>query len=102
DRATGARDDQVNFDIAAQRAAEHVLELRQPLGEIYHRGGQHLPPREGEQLPREALATLGRIHDHVEVARVARVGKLAPQPVHASAHDHQEIVEVVGDAAGQL
>src|SRR5262249_39251575 len=28
--------------------------------------------------------------------------QIAPQPLHAAAHDHQEIVEVVRDAAGQL
>jgi hypothetical protein len=29
-------------------------------------------------------------------------GQIAPQPLHAAAHDHQEIVEVMRDAAGQL
>ncbi len=29
-------------------------------------------------------------------------GQIAPQPLHTAAHDHQEIVEVVRDAAGQL
>ena len=29
-------------------------------------------------------------------------GQVAPQPLHAAAHDHQQIVEIVRDAAGQL
>ena len=38
--------------------AQHVLELGQPPGEIDHRRGERLPPRERQQLPGEALAAL--------------------------------------------
>ena len=30
------------------------------------------------------------------------VGEIAAQPLHAAADDHEQVVEVVGDAAGQL
>ncbi len=89
-------------DIVAERAAEHVLELGKPLGQIDHGGSEHLPAREREQLTREALAAIGRVRDHVEQTRVFFRAQIAPQPLHAATHDHQEIVEVMRDAAGQL
>ena len=91
-----------DFDVAAQRAAEHLLELRQPLGKIDHARLQHLPPREGEQLAGEALAALRRVGDGVEQLQLLLVADVAAQPVHAAADDHEQVVEVVGDAAGQL
>ena len=102
DEAGPPRHDHADFDVAAQRAAEHVLELGQPFGEVDHARLQRLPPREGEQLPGQAFAALRRIGDGVEQPRLLLVADVAAQPVHAAADDHQQIVEVVGDAAGQL
>src|SRR5262249_19561957 len=51
---------------------------------------------------RETLAAVGRVLDHVEKTGMLFRDQIAPQPLHAAAHDHQEIVEVVRDAAGQL
>ena len=58
--------------------------------------------RECEQLSREAFAAIGRVRDHVEQARVIFGGQVAPQTLYAAAHDHQEIVEIMCDAARQL
>ena len=96
------RDDNLDLDVAAQRAADHLLDFGQPLGEIDHRRREHLPPRKCEELAGQALAALGGGGDHVEKARLLRLGHVAPQPLHAPAHDHQQIVEIVRDAAGQL
>ena len=91
-----------DLDVAAQRAAEHVLDLRQPFGKIDDARLQRLPARECQQLPRQALAALGRVGDRVEQLDLLVVLDVAAQPLHAAADDHQQIVEVVGDAAGQL
>src|SRR5262249_48343804 len=96
----GNRD--LDGDIVAERAAEHILELGKPPAEIDDSGGEHLSAREREQLTGETFAAIGRVRDHVEKTRVLFRRQIAPQPLHAAAHDHQEIVEVVGDAAGQL
>jgi hypothetical protein len=53
-------------------------------------------------LTREAFAAIGRLVDRVEKTGVLFRGQITPQPLHAAAHDHQEIVEVMRDAAGQL
>ena len=74
----------------------------QPLGEIDHGGGERLPARERQQLAGEAFAAIGGVRDHLEQVDVLIPGELAPQTLHAAADDHQKVVEVVGDAAGQL
>ena len=91
----------LDLDIAAQRAAEHVLDLGQPFGEIDDARLQRLPPRECQQLPRQAFAALRRGGDRVEQVDLLVVLDVAAQPLHAAADDHQKIVEVGGDAAGQ-
>ena len=96
------RNRDLDGDVAAQRPVEHLLELGKPLREIDHRRGEHLPARECEQLAGEAFAARGRVRDHVEQPRMLFVGQVAPQALHAAADDHQQIVEVVRDAAGQL
>ncbi len=41
-------------------------------------------------------------HDRLDRPQLARIGELAPQQFGVPAHDHQQIVEVMRDAAGQL
>ena len=55
-----------------------------------------------EQLPRQALAALRRIGDRIEELGLLVAGDVPAQPLHGTAHDHQQIVEIVRDAAGQL
>src|SRR5580704_3646679 len=74
----------------------------EPLGKIDHARLQHLPPREGEQLARQAFAALCRLGDGVEQAYLVVAGNAPAQTLHGAAHDHQQIIEIVGDAAGQL
>jgi hypothetical protein len=102
DRAASVGNHDLDGDIVAERAAEHVLELGKLLAEIDDGGGKHLPAREREQLTGETFAAIGRVLNHVEKTRMPFRGQIAPQPLHAAAHDHQEIVEVVGDATCQL
>jgi hypothetical protein len=63
---------------------------------------QHLPPGEREKLPGETLATIGSVRDGVKKAYLLLVFYVAPQPLHATADDHQQIVEVVRYTSGQL
>jgi len=53
-------------------------------------------------LASQAFATLGRRPDHFEQPGMLLVGQFGAQPLHAAADDHQEIVEIVRNAAGQL
>src|SRR5262249_40965924 len=64
----GNRD--VDGDIVAERATEHILKLGKPLAEVDDSGGEHLPAREPEELTGEAFAAIGRVRDHVEKTRV--------------------------------
>ena len=57
-----------DIDIAAQRATEHVLDLRQPRGEGDH-GGRWSAGAKKRELPREAFAARLRIGDGVEQRR---------------------------------
>ena len=50
----------------------------------------------------QAFAALRGVADGIQQLHLLLVGEIAAQPVHAAADDHQEIVEIVGDAAGQL
>ena len=85
-----------------QRAQQQVAQQRQPLREIDDLRRQRLLARIAEQLASQAFAALGRRGNHVEQPGLLFVGQLGTQPLHAAADDHQEIVEVVRDAAGQL
>ena len=102
DRAALVRNRDFCGDVVAQRAREHVLEFGEPLAEIDHRGGEHLSARKCEQLPRETFAPASRVHDHVDDPTVLFRGQIAAQALRAAADDHQQIIEVVRDAAGQM
>ena len=53
-------------------------------------------------MPGQALAALDRVDDGIEKPQLFLVDDIAAQPVHAAADDHQQVVEIVRDAAGQL
>ena len=50
----------------------------------------------------QAAAALGGIGDGVEKLRLLLAADEPAQPLHRAADDHQKIVEIVRDAAGQL
>ena len=89
-------------DVVAQRAVEHVVERRELLREIHHLGVS-ICRRENASNCRVRLSPrLGRVHDHVEQAPVFLRSQVAPQALGAAADDHQQVVEVVRHAAGDL
>jgi hypothetical protein len=83
-------------------SVQHVPELGKPLAQVDHRRREGLPAGEGEKLPGQALAAAGGVGDHIEQPRMLRLAEIAPQALHAAADDHQEIVEVMRNPAGQL
>ena len=84
------------------RASSSAAPSPQPGAEVDRLGVQRLPPRDGQQpLGQLAAALGGAAHalDHLRPAVRLR------HPVHqreAAQHDLQQVVEVVGHAAGQL
>ncbi len=84
-----------------------------PPHEIHHAIDQHrrgdglhieiLPPGESEHALGEGSAAFGALHGVVEKRdQIGIVGQAFSQDFEASHDRHQQIVEVVGDAAGQL
>ena len=69
-------------------------------------GIERLTTREGEQPAgqrRRALRTAYRIGEvALEISSLGHLASVALRRFDVAQHDHQEIVEVVGDAAGQL
>ena len=72
------------------------------LVEVEHARLEHLPAREREQLPGERGGLLARARDLLDLRpeRVVR-GEPAEDEVAVAVHDGEDVVEVVGDAAGE-
>ena len=88
---------------AADAGVQHLAHRLDPLGEIDRLRIDALPPRECQQLAGQGGAALCRGLDRGH--RALKPGVVADvflQGVEVAADDHQEIVEVVGDAAGEL
>ena len=90
-------------DAGARDRVEQVGHAAQPRADVEDLGLQRLPPREGEELAGELGRPVHRLRDGVEVAGPALLRQIGTaQEVHRRADDRQEVVEVVGDAAGEL
>ena len=90
------------FDIDMHGAGQHVANGGNRSGEADHGRVQRQRARERQQLPRQILAAGRRHFDGLQGADVARLAQALLQALCVPADDHQEIVEVVGDAAGEL
>ena len=90
------------LDVLADQPLQHGRLPGDQRVEIDEDGLQHLPPAVGEELAGEARGPFGGLHDLLDpAARRVRGGELPQQDVTvADDHAHQ-VVEVVGDAAGQ-
>ncbi|MEY9117716.1 hypothetical protein ABIE86_006448 [Bradyrhizobium diazoefficiens] len=95
--------DQVELDLLADQPAQQHGEVGKRIAEIEHLRAQRLPPRERQQLPhqrRGARRVLLDLHDVLE-RRIGRLVRVQQEVVRH--HDGgQHVVEVVGDAAGEL
>ena len=64
---------------------------------------QRLLPRKRQQMLRQFAAALGRVIDHLgDFQKLRPVGNARAQDFDGSGDDGENIVEVMGDAAGQL
>ena len=88
-------------DVAAQRAFDHRPHVPDAGIQIDDRRAEMLAAGKRQQLTGQAFAALGRRLDRLDGPRQFRI----EQPLEGlgvAADDHQQIVEVVGDAAGQF
>ena len=100
-------DVRVDLEVQRHRAAdadvEHFAYRIDAFGDVDRLRVDALPPCECQQLAGEGGAAFGRRFDRRE--RPLAFGIVAnrfPQGVKTAADDHQKIVEIVRDAAGQL
>ena len=103
DRPDAPADVELQRHRAADAGIEHFAHRVDAFGDIDDLRVDALPPRECQQLAGEGGAALGRRFDRRQ--RPLALGIVAnhfPQRVKTAADDHQEIVEIMGDAAGQL
>ncbi|MFO1058041.1 MAG: hypothetical protein U1E53_13860 [Dongiaceae bacterium] len=81
--------------------ADHAEDLAQAGIDVDHRALGAAGPAEGQQAARDADAALGGAADRRHQAMISRPGQPLLQQVDAAQDHHQQVVEVVGDAAGQ-
>ena len=103
DRPQIARLIERQLDILAEQAREQDGQFRQHIAELKHLRAQGLLAREGKQLTHEpggAVRVLLDVHDVLE----GRVGRpvVHQQEVGEADDRRQHVVEVMGDAAGEL
>ena len=92
-------DDQL--DVRADQAPQHV-------GDVADRGVDveltrlcHLLPAERQQLPRQLRRAGGRLDDLLDVAALIGLGQLVDQEMRIAQDRRQQVVEVMGDPAGE-
>ena len=90
------------FDVLVEQLAEHQLRVADLRIEVEHLGHADVAAAEGEQLRGEADGAVGSLVDLLGGAeqRVARP-QARRQQLGEALDDRQQVVEVVGDAAGQ-
>ena len=91
-------------DPLADRAVDQLEHVLDQLGRRHRLGQQRLGAGEGEQAAGQGGGAGRALHRIVEVELdlAARSAQLAPGEVEAADDHRQHVVEVVGDAAGQL
>jgi len=89
-------------DGAAESAVEHVPERFEPRRQIDGLRLQSLPSGEGQQLAGQRCGALGSAIDRLQGTKRLFARDVLSDGVNAAGNDHQQIVEVVGDAAGEL
>ena len=94
---------QLEADVLADDALQHLRGGRHHLVQIEVLRLHHLPPAEEQQLTRQVGATFGAGADLLQaLAHVGRQGLDAGRELRLHQHHRQDVVEVVGDAAGEL
>ena len=90
------------LDVLADDAPEHVLERQHRHVEVEHLRHQHLTAAEGQQLARQRGGAIGGALDALQQPPPRRMVQAFGAERLGVAADHlQQVVEVVGHAAGQ-
>ena len=102
DAAEIARGDDAQLDVLADDAPQQVLHLHDQRVEIDDARLGDLPAREAEELPGQRRAALGGVADAAEVlVRRVVAFELGAGHLDVAEDGRQQVVEVVGDAAGE-
>jgi hypothetical protein len=91
---------EANVDFDTDRAANEHLDLRKEIVDANGFGRKALDARKGEELLRQLGAALDRYQNLIESPGNVFVAHAPTNEVEVSADDHQEVVEVVSEAAG--
>jgi hypothetical protein len=103
DRPQALGENRLDFDLLSEGAAQELAGGRHEGVDVGSLGAECLLARESEQLPRQARRPFHRLADLAEAAGHAVVELLLFLEGIDIGQDHREdIVEVVGDAAGEL
>src|SRR6185437_16918007 len=89
----------LQYDVDMQRAGQNIAERLDGTGRADDRRIERHDAREREQLPGQVLAARRRNLDRLQRTLVLRLGEAALEALRVTTHDHQQIVEVVGDSA---
>ena len=96
----GRRERRDELDVLADQSREHRRQAGDDVVQLEHARLQDLPPAESEELTGEDGRALGGGRDLVELG-LGRAVAAFEQRLGVAADHGQEVVEVVGDAAGE-
>ncbi len=98
---SGARDHH-QVDVLANHAGQHLDVFCRHVVQVDDPGRQHLLPAEGEQLARQRRGAFRRAGDFLRWTAQGRLSAQAlEEKFRVARNHHQEIVEIVRDAARQ-
>ena len=90
------------FDVFADQGPQQALHVRDDGVDVDHLQFEDLLAAEGQQLAGEGGGAVGCLLDGLDLlVHGAALFQLLQQDLGVSVDDHQQVVEVVGDAAGQ-
>ncbi len=93
----------VELDVLADQATQQMGQLGQRVGHAEAPGLKRLLARESEELAHQIGGPVGVLLDLHDVGEGLVAGAVAQQQeVGKADHRRQQVVEIVGDAAGQL
>ncbi len=92
----------VDHDAIANQAPKHRQQILDEIVQVERRRLHHLPAAEGEQLFRQVGRAIGGLLDLGDLFLAPVAGELHGQPVRVPENGRQEVVEVMGHAAGEL
>ncbi|MEH3087660.1 MAG: hypothetical protein PGN26_14260 [Xylophilus ampelinus] len=92
-----------DLDARARQRGHHVRHRADAVGHGEHLRLERLPAGEGQQLPGEPSRPVHRVGNGPDAMGAARLREVGPpEQVRGRLDDGEQIVEIVGDAAGQL